>query len=264
MKQLFSFIAIVLTSLSTSAQLQNPSFESWNNGDPEGWLTSNEFTTELSVVPGTPGATGEYCAELIPRVNEFGVNSAIINQAFAYGGTVEFLQFEVRGTLTELDTLFVTVVAVDDSDELLGIGLAILTENNWPMFQQQTVPIQYFLGEPSPAATVDISFMAITYGNEPISIQLDNIDILGISASVEEPSASLLSSFTTNDNVLRASFDTPLQRNSQAHIYSVSGQRVDAWQPLCGTHCLERNLNGLPAGIYIFRLNDECRKFVVH
>lgn len=75
MKNLFTFLAAIMLSLISFAQLQNGNFETWNNisvNNPNGWSNSNAQVISLglpsNVTQFTPAYLGNYSVKLETRV----------------------------------------------------------------------------------------------------------------------------------------------------------------------------------------------------
>jgi hypothetical protein len=71
MKNLFTFLAAIMLSLMSFAQLQNGNFETWNNismNNPNGWYNSNKEAIALGLAPNvtqyTPAYLGNYSVKL--------------------------------------------------------------------------------------------------------------------------------------------------------------------------------------------------------
>lgn len=269
-------IALLLT-LSLSAQIPNAGFENWTNGNPDDWITNNEFTTNATPITqssnahtGASALRGEVINLQTLSYTPLMVSGALPNFGFPVserhdnvGGYYHLnspgsdnLEFIVTmGVINGNDTTFIGAGTFQASANTSGytpfVADIFYTENGTP----NVCIIQVFLGIPF-NATIGAYF------------ELDDLDFdVPFTTSIEDEDDVLAGEFELLQNYpnpfnpsTSISFNLPKASNVELVVYNQLGQAVSTvvnTRLNAGAHSYEWNAGDLPSGVYFYRLNAE-------
>ncbi|MBP6697939.1 MAG: T9SS type A sorting domain-containing protein [Flavobacteriales bacterium] len=276
---LSSFLASVaaLTIASTSAQIPNGGFETWNTvgtyDDPAQWITFNGLTSlagaDPSCAQGTPGAVGNYYATLTTRNTTFGLfagsfsvgNPTTGSTGFAFTSRPDALTGQWQYAIQPSDSGFVGVyltkwnTSTMHSDSIGGgVGYAIGTLSGW---QPLNIPLEYFS-----AVNPDTAYVFVTSSlNSPVDGSFIKIDDLGFGAATslaeqdQVPDLRIYPSLATD--LLHVAADGPI---AFVKVMDLTGRTV-LEKPVVAERTTVQ-LADLPAGRYFMhvRMQDGKRQ----
>ena len=260
---------LVFGSSIIFAQIPNNSFETWSQGDPTGWFTSDIFGFYDAVTQSTTSYNGSYAAKMSVIDNGFGqgyppllYSGDIAGTYFPinqrYGSMTGYFQYFPQGT----DEFVVTVGVKAGNDEIGGGAFASSTQTS--SYNQFTVPIIYI--DPR---TPDSAFVAIyigpTGGGLPTIGSYALVDYLNFGGTVGVEPLDL----TATDYSLRQNYPNPFNPQTNIEysiperalvdltVYNLLGEKVavlvNEEQPQ-GTYRATFDGKNLPSGLYITRL----------
>lgn len=266
----YILLLIVGSLLSTTASAQIPSagFESWTNGQPDGWLGFNTEQT-ADAHGGSSAAKGQV-----------GLNFPTVAAAVITGGngTVGFPYTGRAGSFTGFykfapiagsnDTLlFVATItkynASSGNRDILGYG-EVRTSTSAETYTQFTVPIAWLSSDVPDSAECFVSTQASAngIGTTGTTFEVDDVSF-GASSDVAESSAPLLS--------LSASVPNPVFSSSKIKyslandgpatltLFDETGRQIailaSGFQT-AGHHLAYFDGAALPAGFYYYRLES--------
>lgn len=194
-------VALLGLAVNANAQIPNGSFENWMTPtgatyqDPVGWITFNGLTSLAGASPsceqGSPGAVGNYYANLTTRNTAFGLIAGIIisgdgttgTSGFAYNSRPAALTGQWQYGIQPLDTGMVIVYftkwnATTQSSDSIGGGFAPVlgSHSGWTPLN---IPITYFSSANPDTAIVGV-FSSM---NSPVEGSFIKIDALGFGVS---------------------------------------------------------------------------------
>lgn len=257
-----SFFAVCLSGMAL-AQIPNASFESWNNGDPVGWMTSNAAS------PSVSQSGDAYAGSSAARMQSFAIGeltfgATLISEEFPQTTMETAIRGWYKGTFVNGDNLLVAAFIADASDVQLqgGVGNVL---NSTSVYTQFSIPM-----ETNAAGTPDYAVVSLLiYGPAGSFIGTDPntfvfVDDLswGATVSVEEIEATgtVLESVypnPTNGNPALVQFNMARPGHALIEVFDLTGKRtmtvLNQVMPT-GHYRAEMNTSGLSSGVYMCRL----------
>ena len=259
---LISIFALFLFMSNGTAQiLTNGGFENWSAGpsghlDPNGWLTSNDISTQANVIQGAP-RTGNHSCSLVSIPDGFGgfLGGSVYISSL---GSVKPLTISGywKGTFnaTATDGITITVVVTDTSFNTSG-SVTINTPSstnlpNWTYFSDSVVY--------SNSVPAYLTYFSISLSSNSVSTngQIDDLTmsyIVGVDEIIEAhfPSAVLRPDAQGLNHTLYVDLLAP--ESFQMNIFDIDGKRVyvrDFDLP-GGHHEFSVPTENLPKGMYL-------------
>ncbi len=266
-----------LLTLSLSAQVPNAGFEDWTNGNPDNWVTNNEFTT--STIPitqsnnarsGASALRGDVIAFQTLGYAPLMISGSLPNLGFSVSERHEnvggyFLLDSPGGDNLEI---VVSMGVINGSDTtFIGAG-GFQTNTSQSTYTPFVAPIIY-----NDAATPDICIIQVFLGipfqaTIGANFHLDDLAFdVSFTTSIDDEQDILAGEFELLQNYpnpfnpsTSISFNLPKASNVELVIYNQLGQAVSTvvnTRLNAGAHSYEWNAGDLPSGVYFYRLNAE-------
>jgi len=271
MKKLILIVStIFLVSSIQLAQIPNAGFESWTNGNPDGWFANNAPGFAVPVTQSSSGHSGSSAARL-EVLSSFGI--VFLPQLWSgdqalggipanqrYGSLTGFYQFSPIGG----DLLFIEIWMVK-GDQYLGFGGLSIT-NAAASYTEFSVPIEYTNSEVPDSAIIWFIVGGDTNGQGGNVGSFALIDDLswGPTVGVQEVSNIIPEKFEMKQNYpnpfnpsTTIEFSIPEESFVELKVYNVLGKEVstlayDTYSS--GTYKVNFDASSLSSGIYISKL----------
>jgi hypothetical protein len=269
------------------AQIPNASFESWSEGIPTDWFTSN------IVVLGIP-----YAVNVTQATDAYSGSSAAQGTVISYFGTpyspliasgVDALGFPINSRpealhgwyklASDSGDVFDVVVSTQKNGVANGVG-ALLAATPQPVYREFIVNIYY-----TDAQTPDTAWIAIVLANSTTgrthigsTFWVDDLSFGSAGTTdVKELGNSMPAAFVLNQNYpnpfnpsTKIQFEIPEAGFVSLKVYNLLGQEVAALvndRLEAGRYRAEFDASNLPSGTYLYRLQAgdflETRKMIV-
>lgn len=276
MKTLLLSIAVFAGLVSANAQqFNNGSFETWANGEPTEWFTTNFILSQL----GLPGN--------VSQVNDatHGNSAAKLETSeISFGGMTEYFPAFITGTMpvstrpvsvkgqykwniVENDSASVIVVANKNGNEI-GAGQMYLKGNS-TNFQELFVEIQYLNNEiPDTLFYMLSSSSADSVSQLGTYIVVDDIQATSTFTSTKEiAKKETVSNVYPNPGVSEFSLMINLEKatNVSSTLFDATGKIVaeNLFNSSLsnGQNQVRFNISHLPSGLYFLQLKEDGRVF---
>lgn len=246
MKKIYFLTASLLMSAGVFAQT-NLGFESWTNGNPDGWTTLNVFTTfgdvtdgANPVIPAAEETTGATEGSSFLKATSFnlanssntqqvpnGDYGSVVFQSFPSTDKYEDFSFDITYDIQTSDTAILYVEAVDANDDVVGQGFIRVggSESN---FTTVTVPMSYtgdvasyFIAISSSEKELFSNFPSTTAPGSWIGV--DNIQLGNVLLEAPNVSNVVASDISNNGDGtdLQVTFDVPADESNITAYYAV-------------------------------------------
>ena len=255
---------------SVQGQIPNPGFESWTSGNPDGWFPNNAPPYATPITQFAPGHSGSSAAKGAV-VSFLGVSTVgpALQTFFPYTGRPGQLTGSYQFTSVASDSFSVAVLLYKQS---LGIPIAAgIYSSGVPHSQYTTftAPLEYVSAEAPDSAWI---WIVIEPGEGDTvhigsSFVVDDLAFSGTPTSVAEASTrpSTFALAQNYPNPFNPStliqYDLPQAAHVRLAVYDMLGQEVRLLvsedQP-AGTHQVRFNAEGLPSGVYLYRINADA------
>ena len=270
--KLFTLIALLFFSatICIKAQIPNPDFENWTNGDPDGWHTDNIpgsiVTISQTSVAQSGGSAlkgevvsfqGVSVAPFLASINTNGHEDISVNQRYAS------LKGYYKFAPVQDDSLELVVTMYANGNT---IGGGVLNFSPASSYTQFTANINYFTSETPDSALIVISIknQAGSPAVHPGSVMyLDNISFSNVTAI--DNAGTTPAVFKLNQNypnpfnpLTIINYSLPGNGFAKLVIYNILGQSLKTLvnsRQASGSHSVNTGLLNLASGIYIYRLS---------
>lgn len=267
----------LLLTLSISAQIPNAGFEDWTNGNPDNWVTNNEFTTSTITITQSSNA----------RSGASAVRGDVISfQTLGYAplmitGSLPSFGFPVSERHENVGGYFLLDSPGGDNLEIV-VTMGVISGNDTTFigaggFQTNTSQSTYtpFVANIfyNDNATPNICIIQVLMGipfqaTIGANYHLDDLDFdVPFTTGIDDEENILAGEFELLQNYpnpfnpsTSISFNLPKASNVDLVIYNQLGQAVSTVVNArlnAGTHSYEWNAGDLPSGIYFYRLSAE-------
>ena len=272
-------------SFHSYAQILNPSFENWNSGEPDNWLTYNIPTIATTATQTSDSYAGSSSIQL-EIINFNGIPWPTFLQAMNDGDTPlghpvsakynkmkGYFKLDLKGTAQ----FTVAVSMLDETQtQYVGGGEIIINQSaaNWTMFE---VPIEYYI-EQVPSYMWIYFILADSTGNDDISsigsvVKIDNLTADGTTEVEVNGNAPLVYSLnqnypnpfnpTTTIKYSIADNNTGDIQDVNLVVFDVLGSKVatlvnETQQP--GNYEVNFDASNIPSGVYFYRI--QAGKFI--
>jgi hypothetical protein len=267
-------------AIPSFAQIPNASFESWTNGNPDGWYTSNSAPTSVPVTRVSTAHSGTYAArgEVVPLsgLPTFGLQPVLMpgtkGNGFPYSqrpaalnGWYQFVPVAGSG-----DQLYV-IATFTKAGQGVGatVGAIPTAATSYKQFSLAT----YFPGTDIPD-TCQILIQIIGAGGQPKVGSYFIIDDLSFGAATAIEQSSLPSTFALSQNYpnpfnpsTAISYQLSTKSFVSLRVYNVLGAEVaNLVEGLkeAGQYTLNWNASSLPSGMYLYQLTAISEKGEVY
>ncbi len=268
------FLTAILASMVFAQNpIPNPGFESWTQGNPDGWVVPNVPNIYATVVQSNDSHSGNSAVrgEVI-RYEQVNIPPALIAEAGLLPISQNFTRMTGYYQMTNQgeDALFVEVLFYDAQSAPVAVGLAELgsTSGGYQIF---TVDMDYSFGNQQPAAyayiliTISLSSSG-TAGDVSLgsSFLLDDIAFDMTSSTAEQEAAGTPYVFALGQNypnpfnpATTITFSLPSAGNVVLTVYNNLGQEVKTLideNLAAGIHQVNFDAATLPSGVYYYKL----------
>jgi len=260
-------LATLVIGMTASAQIPNPSFEDWTNGQPDGWGTTNIPGFVTPVTPVQPGAVGNFALQG-DVVSWAGVGSypPFVQAVFPVSERPAALTGSYIFNPVGGDSMYIFVAFYD-----LSLGFAFGAGELTPLptgssYQTFSVPIEYF----DQTAIPDTCLIWFTISGEDTvfigsRMVIDNLAFSGTATAVgDEPGVpgefALEQNFPNPFNPSTSiRYTLPASGQATLTVSNLIGETVativDAEQP-AGTYEVRFDAARLPSGLYFYTLRS--------
>lgn len=245
MKKIYFLAATLLMSAGVFAQT-NLGFESWTNGNPDGWTTYNAATTigdvtdgANSVIPAAEETTGATEGSSFLKATSFNLTNSTdvtnypngnygsrVLQVFASTDKYEDFSFDVTYDIQTSDTAVIVVQAFDANNDLVGQGYERVggSQTN---FTTLTIPMSY-TGDVAGYLIVISSSEREVFNTSSTTVPgswigVDNIQLGNVLLEAPNVSNVVASDISNNGDGtdLRVTFDVPADESNITAYYAV-------------------------------------------
>jgi hypothetical protein len=268
---LVTFFLLSIVSL-TNAQIPGAGFESWTDGNPNGWYTSNITSFITNVTQSSEFHSGSSAAKLV--VGSFvGQYPAILwsgsNQTGISGFPVSQRYGSLRGyykLTSSANKVLEILIYFDKAGSTIGVG-AISLAGNVPNYTEFIVPVDYGGSTAIPdTALIYISYLDTadvwTVGGGAFIDDLSLggfVDVKEITNNQTPTSYELMQNYPNPFNPsTKIEYSIPEESFVELKIYNLIGQEVATLvnqNQNAGTYRADFNAEGMQSGIYIAKLN---------
>lgn len=272
MRNLF-FLCLVILILSVSgalAQIPNAGFETWTGTEPDGWVTSNTIlgntiTKSSTAHSGSSSARGEVIPittaviQPVLQSGPGGAGFAFTERAAVFTGYYQF--YPVGGDRFAINVI---LYVGGSGGTPVAIAAAALptTVSSWTQF---SVPFDYLTGDTPDICIIQIQIVGpVSTPHSGSYFLLDDLSLSGTTGVAESATSQPLT-FQLRQNypnpfnpATTIEFTLPSRTLTRLVVYNTLGQEVaqilnNEMEP--GLHSVTFNGDGLPSGIYYYRLS---------
>ncbi|MGD0337206.1 MAG: T9SS type A sorting domain-containing protein [Bacteroidota bacterium] len=271
---LLRYSALMFLCVSTAlAQIPNTGFENWTGNNPDGWATSNAgelitVTASNTAHSGSYSARGEvisFFTTVLQPVLQIGPDArgyAYTQRPAAFTGYYQF--FPTGG-----DRFAINVALFKGGIEGTSVALAAAAlSTNVSSWTQFSTPFTYFNGETPDTCIIQIQIVGPGTGLNATPhagsyFLLDDLDFSGTTGIAQNTTSQPIIFYLEQNypNPFNPSttveFTLPSHSMTKLVVYNTIGQEIAVLvngelEP--GFHSVTFNGNGLPSGIYYYKL----------
>jgi len=265
-------VLFVVTVVSAQAQIPNPSFENWTDGQPDGWYTypigSTDFGTESNTAHAGTKAV-KMAAEDIGGGNVFTGGLITGNEnTTRYGCNChpDALHFWYILHPVDGEQIFVDIAATNIGLTLAGAGSAFITDNN-DVYKEYVVPMIYNTSDNLDSMSIGI----LLHGTANPLLHVGAYFIVddlswGPATSVEQlsPAAATLEFVGTSGSNTNIVYSLSRRANVQLDVYDVTGRLVKSVlnsTQTAGRYKAVEDFSTLTNGVYFCKLTVDGESF---
>ena len=259
-------LVVALSTLSFAQTIPNAGFETWANGNPVGWFTSNIPSFYTPITQSTDAHGGSSAVNGVV-VSALGTPYAPL---LAAGESAEGFPVNTRPAALHGWYKFASDSGDVFSATLLltkngvGIGSGILfTPTNFSVYTEFVVNATYSSGEIPDTANIALLISSTQRDHIGSTFTVDDL-AFGPSTDVKGTETGKPSTFVLNQNfpnpfnpTTMIQFEIPSSRFVTLKVYNLLGQEVATLvdeQLNQGRYRAEFDASGLPSGTYFYRL----------
>lgn len=256
-------LGLLLVTCVTSAQIPNPSFEFWTNGNPNGWTTPNFAGIFVPVTPHQPGAAGTTALKGtvlgLPEGNVPPYALATFDVSFRPTALTGSYIFNPLGG----DNLMINIGVYNLTTGQGGGSGELTAPPTGSTYQTFTVPIEYNdeTGVPE-SGLIQIRIDGENDGTPGSVMIIDNLVLSTTPTSVAESGLSREYSLAQNypnpfNPATTIEFELGRPDRVRLRVFDVLGREIAtlAEGPMeAGRHRVRFDASGLPSGVYLYRL----------
>jgi hypothetical protein len=268
-KLILTVSCIFFASALHIAQIPNAGFETWTNGNPDGWFTDNIPNFATPVVQSNNSHSGSLACRL--EVISFGGSGfpgyiwsgENFGQGFpvpqAYGSLTGYYQFNRNGD----DELYV-VAYMRKGDDYIGVGSLIISTVT-SGYSQFNLPIEYISDDVPDSAFIWIGISDSSDGEVSVGT-FALIDDLAFSGSVDVDDKlnivpevfSLKQNYPNPFNPSTTiEFSVPVESFVELKVYNILGKEISTLANntyLPGSYKIDFSARDLSSGIYLAQI----------
>ncbi len=259
--------ALIAAPLIVMAQIPNPGFEQWTNGNPDGWYTNNFPPVLITITQSSTSHSGSSAAQgavVSVAGTPFGpvLISGPTGRGFPDAQRHAFLTGFYRFAATAGDVMAVLVGMLRNGNTIGGGGVLLGPAASYSAF---TVPISY----DSTGAPDTCSIAATIYGDSTSApphvgsvMLLDDLSLSGING-VDDHGLHP-SNFTLGQNypnpfnpTTTITFSLPQESDVNLGVFNLLGERVATLankRMQAGSYTLPFDARYLASGTYFYRI----------
>lgn len=275
---LSSLTVLLIWNQLANAQILNPSFETWNSGYPDQWMTTNIAPFLVNVTQTSDAYSGSSAVQLeiknfqgIPYpawLESVNNDSTYLGHPIStkYTNLKGFCKLDLKGTAQFLATAYI----MDESEQLIGAGELTISHSisSWTMFE---IPIEYYYENDPSYVWI---FLVLTD-----STSSDDLSCVGSIAKIDNLSADAVTSVELEANVpfaysLNQNYPNPFNPSTTIRysvadnnngdfqdvnlvVFDVLGRKIatlvnESRQP--GSYEVTFNAINVPSGVYYYRM----------
>lgn len=266
---LFALAAMLLSQAwpltRATAQIPNPGFETWSNGQPAGWNGTNTQQTSdahsgSSAVMGQVGLVLSVYAASISTSDPSSTNPTYFPYSGRPASFTGYYQFAPAARSND-SLVFVTVFS--KANAIVGTAMFMTTQSA-NSYTQFTAPTTWITGDMPDSAMCSIMILNASasggLGTEGSTFKLDDVSFSGTSAvaTSDVRSVSLSESFPNPvPAVSKIKYSLAADGPATIAVFDVTGRQVSvlaSGYQTAGTHMVVFDASALPAGMYCYRL----------
>lgn len=281
MKRSLVLLGIVALGLCVAApafgQIPNAGFESWANGNPVGWTTTN--IAGLGVIPvtqvttshsGTYALKGAIVPYLIAGINYY----AYIMGGYPYSQRSASLTgwYQLAPAAGSTDSLSIATYLYKSKTVIAAGAITVTPSSSWRQF---SLPLYYFSNAVPDSAWTWIMLAAAsgsTSGTVGSYFLLDDLAYSGTASAVSAV-AGVPGAFALEQNYpnpfnpsTKINFSVAETGHVTLKVYNLLGTEVASLvneQRDAGNFTVNWNAAGLPSGMYLYRLSVTSEKGIL-
>jgi hypothetical protein len=263
MKRVFTSF-LWLSCLFATAQVNNPGFEEWTNGNPDSWETTNVSGSVEPVTQTDDAHSGNYAVHLaVVSAFAFSVPGAITQMEFPISYIPQSLSFWLKSSLAANTQVYGAMSIFDSNGNVLGAASFSTTTSSSTYIEFIAPTISTGANGTPVSASITIS-MSTTDGSTLGVINnctIDDISISSVPLNILEPSIQQISIYPNPCTVEMAKLDlTEISGQVLLNIFDMQGKNVWSEKVVGGAnHSL--NVRELSAGIYMVKIVNETLIF---
>jgi hypothetical protein len=266
MKLFSTIIVLSFLCFSSYAQILNPGFENWANGNPSDWFTNNIPGLWIPVTQSNTANSGSSAVKgtVTPYANS-AIAPLLMSGATGEGFTITAAPTALKGYYQwhpQGNDKFIMTVSVAQGNTIIGVGgIEIFAAAT--TYTQFIAPIEYVV-----VATPDrlgITFSAGPDQGEPnpgayflfddLELSFDPVGVNDISLPLEfKLSQNYPNPFNPSTKI---EFQIPSEGFVTLKVYDILGNEVasliEEYKP-AGSYRVDFNASGLSGGIYFYRI----------
>lgn len=256
MKKIFTSF-LVVCGLTAFSQINNPGFESWTNGMPNDWESSNVEGSVMPVTQSSDAHSGSSAARLgVESAFGFSVPGVVSQMDIPINYLPESMSFWVKSTLDANAQVFGTFAVYDNSDVLIGIGYFNVPGSS-SNYSEVYVPTN-FTGSTGLASYCSISISLSSTDGSTLALTnyclVDDISLSSVPLSINE---NAVLSFSVYPNPCASDLIhvdlSSVQGQVKMDILDLQGKVVLTEKSVGGTnHSLQ--VGDLSKGVYMVKL----------
>lgn len=284
LRSLLLFIVLLLCcAVPLSAQIPNASFETWTNGSPDNWLTTNSPPTLANITrttvahSGTAAVRGDVVtlsgtAFVMPPYllsGSAGAGFTYSQRPAAFNGWYQFSPAAGSG-----DQLIVNVILFKGISRGTPIGVASsVISASATSYKQFSLPFIYISGETPDTCYIQILVNgAVGQPKAGTYFILDDLSFGSVGTAVED--AAVATTFGLDQNYpnpfnpsTAISYQLSAKSFVSLRVYNLLGAEVAnlvEGQKEAGRYTMSWNASSLPSGMYLYQLTATSEKGEVY
>ena len=250
-------LGIILFSSIGFSQIPNAGFESWTNGNPDNWSTTNnpQFTT---ITQTNDSHSGSYAAKGTVASFSTITVSPILLDKFAYNGRPSSLTGYYKFTSSNSDTLVIVAATYKGN---VGISGGVFhTSTSVSSYTQFTASLIYDATDNPDSAAISISIDPVANPHSGSEFYIDDLSFSNATAvnnKIKIPFAFSLKQNYPNPFNPSTMIEYQIPRRSYVvlSIYNILGSKIVDLvneEESSGIYSIQYNASNLPSGIYYY------------
>ncbi len=262
-----TLVLIFLIAFTVEGQIPNAGFESWTNGNPDGWITDNDPGD--SFVPITPTSDSHSGNNAligeVKTLQGFPLNP-VLSSVFPYSERPANFTGYYKFTSVGSDSLVILVSFGSSKDSAgRGGGGSMVVKNTVNDYTEFNIPI-YWASQNNPDSCI-ISFTVFPYSpaaHAGTFFIIDDLSFTNNTTSVKNNLSQLPQSFNLSQNypnpfnpTTTIDYQIPKQSHVRLSVYDILGNKVEDLvneNKSAGKYYINFNASSLSSGTYFYQL----------